>query len=210
MRAARPNLRRTPHGIAMRLFTSPASPFARKVLACAIARGVDGGIELVPTDAWSSPAELLAGNPLSKVPVLLLEDGTAVFDSPVICDLLDTLGAAPSLMPAADPPPNIMIEGRDGIMDAAVARRVAAALPQDEGRRAADARQKGVVERGLARLEAARPEGLADVGAIAAACALGYLDFRFAHEPWREAHPRLAAWLASVEGHPALVRSAPK
>ncbi|MBB5694159.1 glutathione S-transferase N-terminal domain-containing protein [Muricoccus pecuniae] len=197
----------------MRLLTASASPFARKVLACAIARGVDGGIELVPTDAWSSPAELLAGNPLSKVPVLLLEDGTAVFDSPVICDLLDTLGAAPSLMPAAGPArlrAAVMQALADGIMDAAVARRVAAALPQDEGRRAADARQKGVVERGLARLEAAPPEGLADVGAIAAACALGYLDFRFAHEPWREAHPRLAAWLASVEGHPALVRSAPK
>ncbi|MBP0444768.1 glutathione S-transferase N-terminal domain-containing protein [Roseomonas sp. SSH11] len=195
----------------MRLLTSPASPFARKAYACAIARGVDGGIELVPTSTQAS-AELPGLNPLGKIPVLVLKDGTAVFDSPVICDYLDTLGAAPSLMPASGPArlrAGIMQALADGIMDAAVARRMQIALPQDEGRQAFDARQKAAVERGLARLEADPPQGLTDVGAIAVACALGYLDFRFPAEPWRERFPRLAGWLASVESHPALARSAP-
>ncbi|MFC0388247.1 glutathione S-transferase N-terminal domain-containing protein [Muricoccus vinaceus] len=196
----------------MRLFSSSASPFARKVIACAIARGLDGGIEIVPTNAHVSPPELLAGNPLSKVPLLLLEDGTPVFDSPVICDYLDTLGDAPPLMPPSGPARlrvAIMQALADGIMDAAVARRMQVALPQDEGRQAFDARQKAAVTRGLDRLEAAPPAGLEDVGAIAVACALGYLDFRFAHEPWREGWPGLAAWLASVADRPALARSVP-
>jgi len=197
----------------MRLLTSPASPFARKALACAIARGVEGGIEPVPTNAMASEPALLAANPLSKIPVLILDDGTAVFDSPVICELLDTMGDAPPLMPAAGPA-RLAVAMRqalaDGIMDAAVARRLQAALPQDEGRQAFDARQKGAVTRGLAVLEAAPPEGLEDVGAIAVACALGYLDYRFPQEPWREAHPRLAAWLATVEARPALARTRPE
>ena len=196
----------------MRLFSSSASPFARKVIACAIARGIDGRIEIVPTNAHASPPELLAGNPLSKVPLLVLEDGMPVFDSPVICDYLDTLGDAPPLMPASGParlPVAIMQALADGMMDAAVARRMQVALPQDEGRQAFDARQKAAVTRGLDRLEAAPPAGLEDVGAIAVACALGYLDFRFAHEPWREGWPGLAAWLASVADRPALARSVP-
>ena len=206
-----PGANATP-GTPMRLFISPASPFARKVLACAIARGLDHGIAQVPTNAQASPPELLAGNPLSKIPLLILDDGTPVFDSPVICDHLDTMGDAPPLMPPSGPDrlrAAVMQALADGIMDASVARRMQVALPQDEGRIAFDARQKAAVDRGLARLEAAPPEGLGDVGAIAVACALGYLDFRFAAEPWRAAHPRLAAWLASVEALPALARSAP-
>ena len=196
----------------MRLLTSSASPFARKAYACAIARGVEGAVELVSTNTAASPPELLAANPLSKIPVLILDDGMAVFDSPVICDYLDTLGDAPPMTPPSGPARlrvAVMQALADGIMDAAVARRMQVALPQDEGRIAFDARQKAAVERGLDRLEASPPQGLEDVGAIAVACALGYLDFRFADEPWRERYPRLAAWLASVEALPALARSAP-
>ncbi|SHK37049.1 glutathione S-transferase [Roseomonas rosea] len=195
----------------MRLLTSPASPFARKALACAIARGVEGGIELVPTSTQASP-ELPALNPLGKIPVLILDDGTAVFDSPVICDFLDSLGTAPPMTPATGPERlrvSILHALADGIMDAAVARRTHANLPQDEGRQAFDARQKAAMERGLARLEAEPPQGLADVGAIAVACALGYLDLRFPAEPWRESHPKLASWLASVAGLPPLARTVP-
>ena len=60
-----------------------------------------------------------------------------------------------------------------------------------------------------AELERDPPKGLADIGAVATACALGYLDFRFAQEPWRDAHPRLAAWHAEVAAAPAIARTAP-
>jgi glutathione S-transferase len=79
----------------------------------------------------------------------------------------------------------------------------------DATREAFLARQKAAVDRGLAALEAAPPQGLSDIGAIAVGCALGYLDFRFAGEPWRDAHPRLAAWFAEVSALPPMARTAP-
>jgi glutathione S-transferase len=81
--------------------------------------------------------------------------------------------------------------------------------PQDEGRKAFDARQKAAVERALAVLEKDPPRGLGDIGAISIACALGYLDFRFPHEPWRDACPKLAAWFAEVSKLPQLAETVP-
>ena len=196
----------------MKLFHSPSSPFVRKVMACAILRGLEGRLELVPTNAHASPEALLAANPLSKVPSLLTDDGQAIYDSPVICEYLDGLGEAAPLFPAAGPARLAAMVRQalaDGMMDAAVARRMSDGLPQDEGRQAFGARQKAAVARGLAELERDPPKGLADIGAVATACALGYLDFRFAQEPWRDAHPRLAAWHAEVAAAPAIARTAP-
>ena len=197
----------------MKLHFSPASPYVRKVMACAIARGIDGGIEKVATNPHASPAELLADNPLSKVPALVADDGTAIYDSPVICEYLDTLGSAPPLFPptgsAARLRAQIMHAAADGILDAAVARRLQMPHPQDDGRRAFDARQKAAVERALAVLERDPPRGLSDIGEVAVACALGYLDFRFANEPWREANPKLAAWFAEVSKLPPIAQTVP-
>ena len=197
----------------MKLHHSPASPFVRKVMALAIARGVEGRIELVPTDPHVSPPHLLKDNPLSKIPCLVLEDGTAVFDSPVICEYLDTLGEANSLFPTSGTGRWIRVQVMhalaDGIMDAAVARRGQSSQPKEAARDAFMARQKAAVDRGLDALENDPPQGLSDIGAIAVGCALGYLDFRFGHEPWRETHPRLAAWFEQVSKLPPLARTAP-
>jgi glutathione S-transferase len=197
----------------MKLHYSPASPYVRKVMACAIARGLDGRIEKVDANPHVSPAGLLADNPLSKVPALVADDGTAIYDSPVICEYLDTLGDAPALFPPTGTPARlaaqIMHATADGIMDAAVARRMQMALPQDDGRKAFDARQKAAIDRALGVLEKNPPKGLAHIGEIATACALGYLDFRFGHEPWREAHPRLAAWFAEVSKAAPVAQTVP-
>ncbi|MGG5819134.1 glutathione S-transferase [Falsiroseomonas sp. HW251] len=197
----------------MKLHHAHASPFARKVVACAIARGIDDRIELVPVNPHVSPEALLRHNPLSKVPCLVLEDGTAVYDSPVICEYLDSVGEANGLFPSSGTPRwvriSVMHALADGIMDAAVARRMRAGKPVDETRAAFLDRQKAAVARGLARLESDPPKGLADIGAIAVACALGYLDFRFADEPWRGAHPALAAWFTEVSKLPPMARTVP-
>jgi glutathione S-transferase len=197
----------------MKLHYSAGSPFVRKVMACAIARGIDGRIQTVPIDAHASPAELLRDNPLSKVPCLVTDDGYAVYDSPVICEYLDTIGEANALFPTSGTHRwiriSVMHALADGIMDASVARRMNFGKPMDATREAFVARQKAAVDRGLAALEAAPPQGLADIGAIAVGCALGYLDFRFANEPWRETHPMLAAWFAAVSALPPLARTAP-
>lgn len=197
----------------MKLHYSPASPYVRKVMACAIARGLAGRIGKIATNPHVSPAELLADNPLSKVPALVADDGTAIYDSPVICEYLDTLGDAAPLFPptgsAARLSAQIMHAAADGILDAAVGRRLSMPHPQDDGRKAYDARQKAAIDRALAVLEKAPPTGLNDVGAIAVGCALGYLDFRFGHEPWREAHPKLAAWFAEASKLPPLAQTVP-
>ena len=196
----------------MKLFHSPTSPYVRKVMACAIAREIDGRIERVPADPWSSPARLIAANPLCKVPALLTDDGLALFDSPVICEYLDSVGDAPPMFPAAGAARWRALKLQalgDGILDAAVGRRQEQGRPREDAREVAMARHKAAVDHALAALEAEPPERPLDIGTLTAGCALGYLDFRFAGEPWRDAHPKLAAWFESVAVTPALMRTAP-
>jgi len=131
----------------------------------------------------------------------------------VICEYLDTIGSTAPLFPPTGSAPRLKAMIRqaaaDGILDAAVARRLQMGHPQDDGRKAFDARQKAAVERALVVLEKDPPRGLGDIGAISIACALGYLDFRFAAEPWRDACPKLAAWFAEVSKLAPLAETVP-
>lgn len=196
----------------MKLAFSPASPYVRKVMACAIARGIDSQIEkwVVPT---VDPA-LAAENPLSKVPTLITDAGERLYDSPVICEYLDSIGTAPGMFPPAGPARWKALTQQalgDGILDATQPRRREVALPQDEGRKTYIVQQQGKVTRALAALEA-EADGLGaltTVGEIAIACALGYLDFRYPHEPWRPGHPKLEAWYAKVLALPPMAQTMP-
>ena len=197
----------------MQLFYSPTSPFVRKVVACAMIRGLDSRIERIRTDAAASPPALLAANPLSKVPALLTEDGVALFDSPLICEYLDSIGEAPPLFPEHGASRWVALRLQalaDGMMDAAVMARGESVRPQEAARQANIDRQKAAVSRSLALLEDHPPaDGLPDIGKISVACALGYLDFRFAADGWRDHHPRLAQWFATVSAWPAIAETAP-
>ena len=196
----------------MQLFYSPTSPYVRKVMACAIARGIEGQIETVVTNPHASPPALVAANPLSKVPCLVTDDGLALFDSPVICEYLDHIGPAAPLFPQAGPArwrALVLAASGDGILDAAVARRMEQGRPQEAARAAATARMGDAVRRALDTLEAAPPGVGLDIGSIAVACALGYLDFRFAPEPWREGRTRLAAWYGAIAELAPIARTAP-
>ena len=198
----------------MRLNYSAASPYVRKVMACAIARGIDGRLEKLTTNPHQSPPELLGVNPLSKVPALLLDDGAALYDSPVICEYLDAVGDAPPLFPPSGPARWAALRQQalgDGIMDASVPRRREMGFPPDEGRAAFIARQREAVGRAVDALEAEAASfgELKTIGEVAVGCALGYLDFRFAAEPWRPGRDRLAAWFARVSELPPLARTVP-
>ena len=153
-------------------------------MACAISRGIDGQIE--KAKIGTTDPVLLTMNPLSKVPTLVTDDGMSLYDSPVICEYLDSVGSAPGLFPPAGPARWTAIRRgalADGIMDAAQPRRREIALPQDEGRTTWIAQQQGKVTRSLDTLEAEADSlhGLSTYGEITIACALGYLDFRFAN-----------------------------
>jgi glutathione S-transferase len=196
----------------VKLYYSPTSPYVRKVMACAITRGLDTRIERVPTNPHMSPAELVADNPLSKVPCLVTDDGVALFDSPVICEYLDSLGEALPLFPAHGAARWRALKLQavaDGILDAAVGRRGEMAKPREDARDTWMARQKGIVARAVSQLEQDPPHKHVDIGSIAVACALGYLDFRYADEPWRPGSPRLAAWYADFAQDPAIATTAP-
>src|SRR5688572_13786255 len=178
----------------MKLAYSPASPYVRKVTACAIKRGIDKQIERMKIS--TTDPELLKYNALSKVPTLITDDGAFLFDSPVICEYLDSIGTAPKLFPAPGPARWKALTQEalgDGILDATQPRRREIPLPQDEGRKSYIALQQGKVARALDALEkdAGSLGMLTTIGEIAIGCALGYLDFRYANEPWRPGHPKL-------------------
>lgn len=197
----------------MKIAYSAASPYVRKVMACAIARGLNDKIERW-TVGSTDPA-LLPFNPLSKVPSFVADDGMMLYDSPVICEYLDSIGSAPRLFPAAGPARWNALRQQalgDGILDASQPRRREIALPQDDGRKAYIDLQRGKVSRAIDVLEkeAGTFGDLKTIGEITIGCALGYLDFRFANEPWRPGHPQLDAWYAKVVKLPPLAETMPK
>jgi glutathione S-transferase len=196
----------------MKLSFSGASPYVRKAMACAITRGIEGQISDLGLKT-ADPA-LAALNPLAKIPTFVTPDGMALYDSPVICEYLDSVGSAPKLFPASGPARWKALQLQalgDGIMDASQPRRREIALPQDDGRVEYIATQRGKVSRALDKLETEADQLglLTTIGDITVGCALGYLDFRYQNEPWREGHPKLAAWYAKVIALPPLAKTVP-
>lgn len=197
----------------MKIAYSAASPYVRKVMACAIARGLNEKIERWKVGT-TDPA-LLPFNPLSKVPTFITDDGMMLYDSPVICEYLDSVGSAPKLFPVPGAARWNALRQQalgDGILDASQPRRREIALPQDEGRKGYIDLQRGKVTRAVDVLEK-EAESLGDlktIGEITIGCALGYLDFRFANEPWRPGHPKLEAWYGRVVKLPPLAETMPQ
>ena len=194
----------------MKVYGSPPSPFVRKVRVVALELGLDLALETVAT---ATSAELPAANPLGKIPTLIRDEGPPIFDSAVIVGYLDALAGGGRLIPSSG-------EGRwraltlealaDGLCDAAVWRRGEMARPAGDGHADALEKQARVVTRSLDALE--RQSGTFSgfgIGEIAAACALGYLDFRFAAEPWRPGRPGLTAWFAAVSQRPSMQSTGP-
>ena len=179
---------------------STSSPFVRKVRIGAALIGLAREIEIVAAETGDPGDVLRQQNPLGKIPALVLEDGTVLYDSRVILEYLDHRAGGGRILPRD---PGARIEALrlqalgDGIMDAGILQIY------EQRWRAEDRReprwvehQAGKVERALAVLEQAPPplKPMIHVGTIAIACALGYLDFRFAGR-WRVGHPRLVQWL---------------
>jgi glutathione S-transferase len=179
---------------------SPSSPFVRKIRIAASVLGLEKDIKAEPAETTSTSDTVRQQNPLGKIPTLVLEDGSTLFDSRVILEYLDHRAGGGRIIPkdASARFAALRLQAlADGILDASI-------LQVYEGRwRPAERHepkwvehQAGKVARGLAALEAA-PPGLGnppDVGQITVACALGYRDFRFG-DGWRKDHPKLVAWL---------------
>jgi glutathione S-transferase len=196
----------------VKLYYSPTSPYVRKVIACAIVRGLESRIEKHTTNPHASPADLVADNPLSKVPCLVTDDGMSLFGSQLICEYLDSVGDALPLFPSHGATRWRALKFQslgDGILDAAVPCRGEQGKPAETARDAQIARFKAAMSRAVGALESDPPHKHIDIGSITVGCALGYLDFRFSSDPWREGHPALSAWYQEFSRNQALRETAP-
>ena len=185
----------------MKLLSSPPSPYGRKVKIVAAAKRLADAIEIRQTDTQPLVNEALRReNPLSKIPVLILADGTQIFDSHVICEYLDSLEPEPRLFPATGLERYRMLTlaaRADGMLDAALLLTYEKRYrPEDKWVQSWMDRQQAKIDLGVGRLEESPPEwtGHPDYAHITIACALGYLDFRHGGA-WRARHPKMVTWL---------------
>ncbi|MCP1168120.1 glutathione S-transferase [Limimaricola litoreus] len=199
----------------MKLLTSPASPFARKVRIVLHETGqADEVTEIAAaTDPFGDPVDVIHANPLGKIPALVRDDGPALYDSRVITRFLDAR-AGGRLYPEARIWEVLTLEATaDGIMDAALAMVLELRL-RAEGERSPKwiEGQWRKVERGLDAIEdrwISHLGGQLDMGQIAVACALGYLDLRHAARDWRAARPQLAQWADRFSARDSMIATAP-
>jgi len=198
----------------MKLYWSSRSPYVRKVMVAAHECGLADRIEREPivVSAHMPNTEMLPRNPLGKIPTLILDDGSAVYDSRVICEYLDTLHDGQPLFPRGWPERLAALRLQatgDGMLDMLIMR-----LSETRAREPAQrsekllAALKGKLTASLDALNAgagalhALPFG---VGQIAVGSALSYIDFRFADDSWRDNRNALADWHATFRARPSVI-----
>ncbi len=208
----------------MKLRYSPTSPFVRKVTVVAIETGLDARIERVPTAVAPTKRndEVARENPLVKIPALTTDDDLVIYDSAVICEYLDTLHAGPKLFPAPGPARWVALRQQalgDGILDAAILGRYETVRPKEfqwqdwidaQLRKVRGALSALEMECEAGTLVPVVAGGKPSIGQVTIGCALGYLDFRYASEAWRERHRRLASWHQDFARRPSMQQTEPK
>lgn len=197
----------------MKLFYSATSPYVRKVSILISELGITDSIEVIGSVPMDNPGDLQSTNPLGKVPALVLGDGTALYDSPVICEYIDTENGN-IFIPATG-------SGRwdclrrqalgDGIIDASFTRTMERLKPQEEHSSLWLERWENAIKRGVG--EAAKDlsgvTGRFDLGDVATLCALGYLDLRHSDLDWRKGNDELAGWFETVSKRQSVSSTTP-
>ncbi len=199
----------------MQLYHSTTSPYVRKVRVVAIEKGLDGEIELVDALPWPDPSVAATRNPLGKVPALVLDDGSSLYDSPVICEYLDVLGGGQPLLPPNGPSRWAVLRTQalaDGVLDAAVSIVMERRRPIPLQSLEATERATGAIQRGLSVLAeevSSSPTAPFDLGRIATAVAIGYLHFRLPDLDCGLGDHRLASWWSMIRDRPSLAATTP-
>jgi glutathione S-transferase len=201
----------------MILHWSPRSPYVRKVMIAISEMGLQDRVTTVRTVAGGTTPhpELMKINPVGKIPTLELPDGTAIYDSPVIIEYLDTLHQGPKLYPMAWPERLIALRRHalgQGMLDSALPLLAEGFRPperQSEPHKALwRAKLVACVHALESEAEALTISGFT-VGHLAIGVALAYLDFRFASLSWRDGHPKLAAWHETFNARPSVQANMP-
>lgn len=200
----------------MKLYYAQKSPFVRKALVVANEAGIDDKLEKIDCST-TTPVnpDLSNANPLKKLPALELDDGTILFNSPVVCEFLDAEFGDGSLFPRESSARWNALRLQalaDGLLDAAILSRYETTL-RPENLRWDDwvTGQMNKVDGALGEMEncAATFDGRVDIGTISVACAIAYLDFRYKDKDWRAACPELAAWYAEFSKRPSMQATQP-
>ena len=197
----------------MKLYASLTSPFARKIRILVAEKSIPCELVVDDPNAPNSPVSGL--NPLGKVPVMLRDDGSALFDSPVILEWLDR-SRSPALIPAEGEERWQVLRWQglaDGLMDAVVTRMIELRRAPEHQSKTALAHQEGKVTRALswANERVGGAEYLVDafsLADIALGAALDYLDFRYPHA-WRTGFPDLDCWHAAISRRPSFAATLP-
>jgi len=190
----------------MKLLGTNTSPYVRKVRLVLLEKNIP---HIYLVDAPREPGSQVArANPLGRIPALILDDETCVFDSPVIADYLDTLNDTPILIPRNDTLARMRVKRwealADGIMDSAVVVRTESIRPTEKQEADIIARHNSSITRALEFM--AQQLGTSEwcegntitLGDLALVSALVYLDLRQTERDWRGQHPNLSAWFAKM------------
>ena len=200
----------------MILYSSPTSPYVRKVLVLLHETGQLDAVEQIPssTKPTDPTAGLAAKNPLMKIPALERPDGPTLYDSRVICQYLDARAGGRLIPEGARRWDTLTLEATaDGMLDAALLMTYEARL------RPAAAQWAEWSEAQWAKINAAcdalntrwmsHLQGPLDLGQIAVGCALAYVDFRHDERNWRAGRDGLAAWFERFSERPAMQATQP-
>lgn len=200
----------------MKLFWSSRSPFVRKVMIFAHECGLAARIQCERTlVAMNKPnAGLLPVNPTGKIPTLVLDDGTVLYDSTVICEYLDSLHAGPRLFPESGPARWTALRRHalgNNLTDNLMLWRNEILRPTAQQSTDILAAFELKVRNAVAALDREAPalsSTEVDIGHVAIACALGYIDFRFAGLGWRNGHAGIANWYERFAQRPSMTLTA--
>jgi glutathione S-transferase len=198
----------------MKLLYSPTSPYARKARIVALEKGLGERVEIVSAIPWPDPTPVIGANPLGKVPVLILADGTALYDSPVICEYLDSLVPASPLIPYDGMPRWLVLRRQalcDGILDAAVGMVLESRRPPAEQSASAQARATDAIRRSVEALarELKSADEPFDLAQISSAVAIGYLGFRLKHLDLGTSRPEIQTFWNAIKTRPSVASTEP-
>lgn len=201
----------------MKLIGSLTSPYVRKVRLVLAEKKIE--CEFLVDSPWNEGSAVPQSNPLGKIPVLLLDDGTPLYDSRVIVEYLDGTTPNNRLIPSGGRD-RIMVKRwealADGVCDAAASAFLEAKRPDGERSASWIERQLGKIKAGTRQMAADLDDSpwchgngvsLAD---LAVGAALGYLEFRFADYRWADEHPNLAALYNKLRERPGFADTIPR
>ncbi len=202
----------------MKLRYSPTSPYVRKVSITAIETGLADKIERIATDPWSAETDLRKTNPMSKVPCLVTDAGDSIYDSPVICEYLDSLNTGKKLFPVerdARFKALTLAAAGDGMTDAGILLLLETVRRPKELKWDwwAD-RQAETMKTCMAVADAAADsmgtDGAITIAEITIGSGLGWVDLRYPDFGWRKDCPALADWFEKISDRPSFAATAPK